>query len=88
MLFLQDTLRAETGALASAWVPHLRSLVPLTLPGTLESPGYAASTSARRALVADIAGQDVRGTSYGLYTLACFPGAVVRPLAGGWLYEN
>lgn len=38
--------------------------------------------------MADIAGEDVRGTSYGLYTFAYFLGAVIGPLAGGWLYDQ
>jgi MFS family permease len=41
------------GALASALIPHLRSLVPLTLLWALESLSYAASTPAQRAFVAD-----------------------------------
>ena len=43
---------------------------------------------AERAFVADIAGEDARGTSYGLYTFAYFLGAALGPLAGGWLYDN
>jgi len=41
-----------------------------------------------RAFVADIVGEDTRGTSYGLYTFAYFLGSVLGPLAGGWLYDN
>ncbi|MCJ7677233.1 MAG: MFS transporter, partial [Anaerolineales bacterium] len=33
-------------------------------------------------------GEDVRGTSYGLYTFAYFLGAALGPLAGGWLYDE
>jgi len=41
-----------------------------------------------RAFVADIAGEDTRGASYGIYTFAYFLGAAIGPLAGGWLYDN
>jgi len=76
------------GALASALIPHLRSLLFLAVLWAAESVGYAASLPAERAFVADIAGEDTRGTSYGLYTFAYFLGALVGPVAGGWLYDN
>ena len=38
--------------------------------------------------MADIAGEDVRGTSYGLYTFAYFLGSAIGPLAGGWMYDQ
>jgi MFS family permease len=76
------------GAAASALIPHLRSLVALTALWAIESAGYAASVPAERAFVADIAGEDVRGTSYGLYTFAYFLGSAIGPLAGGWLYDR
>ncbi|RLC89318.1 MAG: hypothetical protein DRI77_15830 [Chloroflexi bacterium] len=76
------------GALASALIPHLRSIVALTALWAVESLGYSASVPAERAFVADIAGEDMRGTSYGFYTFAYFLGAAIGPLAGGWLYDN
>ena len=76
------------GALASALIPHLRSLILLAILWLVESLGYTASLPAERAFVADIAGQDMRGTNYGLYTFAFFLGGTVGPLAGGWLYDN
>lgn len=76
------------GALASGLIPHLRSVAFLAALWTVESIGYAASVPAERAFVADIAGEDARGTSYGLYTFAYFLGAVLGPLAGGWLYDR
>ncbi|MDY7080136.1 MAG: MFS transporter [Chloroflexota bacterium] len=75
-------------ALASALIPHLRSIVPLIILWAVESLGRTASIPAERAFVADIAGEDTRGTSYGLYTFAYFLGATLGPLAGGWLYDN
>ena len=76
------------GALASALIPHLRGLLPLAGLWAVESLGYATSMPAERAFVADIAGEDTRGTSYGLYTFAYFLGSAVGPFAGGWLYDN
>lgn len=76
------------GALASALIPHLRTIIPLIALWAVESLGYTASIPAERAFVADIAGEDTRGVSYGLYTFAFFLGAVLGPLAGGWLYDN
>jgi len=67
------------GALASALIPHLRSLLLLALLWAVESVGYAASIPAERAFVADIAGED---------TFAYFLGALVGPIAGGWLYDT
>ncbi|MDW7991856.1 MAG: MFS transporter [Anaerolineae bacterium] len=75
------------GALASALIPSLRNLFLLAFLWLLESVGYCISLPAERAFVADIAGEDTRGTSYGLYTFAYFLGAMVGPLAGGWLYD-
>lgn len=76
------------GAAASALIPHLRSFIPLVILWAVESLGRIASVPAERAFVADIAGQDTRGASYGLYTFAFFLGSALGPLAGGWLYDN
>ena len=45
------------GALASALIPHLGSLVALAILWAVESASYAASSPAERAFVADIAGR-------------------------------
>jgi MFS family permease len=76
------------GAAASALIPQLRSLIGLATLWAIESAGYAASIPAERAFVADIAGEDVRGTSYGLYTFALFLGMALGPIVGGWLYDE
>jgi MFS family permease len=76
------------GALASALMPHLRTLWALTALWAVESLGYIIASPAERAFVADIAGEDVRGTSYGLYTFAYFLGMLFGPLVGGWLYDH
>ncbi|UCF59845.1 MAG: MFS transporter [Anaerolineaceae bacterium] len=76
------------GAIASALIPQLRSIIGLATLWAVETLGYIALLPAERAFVADIAGEDVRGTSYGLYTFAYFLGAVLGPLIGGWLYDT
>ncbi len=75
-------------ALASALIPHLQSLILLAVLWAVENVGYAAQSPAERAFVADIAGEDVRGSSYGLYTFAYFLGGALGPLVGGWLYDS
>ncbi len=76
------------GAIASVLIPSLKSLIGLTILWTIESLGWMTAMPAERAFVADIAGRDMRGTNYGLYTFAFFLGAVIGPLAGGWLYDS
>jgi len=76
------------GALASLLIPNLRSLGALAMLWGIETIGYTAALPAERAFVADIAGEDIRGTSYGLYTFAYFLGALVGPIAGGWFYDH
>jgi len=76
------------GAAASALMPQLSSIVLLAILWGVDSLGFTASSPAERAFVADIAGSDARGVSYGLYTFAYFLGTAIGPLAGGWLYDN
>lgn len=76
------------GALASLIFPHLRGVISLAVLWCVETIGYTISIPAERAFVADIAGKDIRGTSYGLYTFSFFLGSALGPLAGGWLYDH
>ena len=76
-----------SSALVSLFLPNLPSLVWLVLFWAIEALGYTAATPAQEALVADLTGQERRGTAYGLYTFAASLGAVVGPLIGGWLYD-
>jgi len=76
------------GALASVLIPHLPGIVSLAALWAVESLAHTVSVPAERAFVADIAGTDVRGTRYGLYTFAYFLGAAIGPLVGGWLYDH
>ncbi len=65
------------GAVASVAIPHLGSIAALTFLWCLETIGYTISIPAERAFVADIAGENIRGTSYGMYTFSffLFPGS-------------
>lgn len=76
------------GAAASLLIPHLGSVIALAALWGLETIGYTVSNPAQMAFIADIAGKDFRGTSYGMYTFAFFLGAAIGPLLGGWLYDN
>ncbi|NIM92618.1 MAG: MFS transporter [Anaerolineales bacterium] len=76
------------GAVASALIPQLRSIIALSILWAVENLGFVTATPAQRAFVADIAGEELRGTNYGLYTFALFFGAVIGPLVGGWLYDE
>ena len=58
------------GAAASLMIPHLGSIIGLTLLWCLETIEYKISIPAERAFVADIAGEDSRGTSYGMYSFS------------------
>lgn len=55
---------------------------------TLESIGVAMGSPAEEALVADIAGENIRSSSYGLYLFSASLGASIGPLLGGWLYDS
>lgn len=74
--------------LVSLLLPGLPSLVWLIVLWVLEAIGLTAASPAQEALVADLTGNDVRGTGYGLYTFAASLGATIGPLIGGWLYDT
>ncbi|MEA3377207.1 MAG: MFS transporter [Chloroflexota bacterium] len=75
------------GALVSVLIPHLPGVMTLAALWAVESLGRTISLPAERAFVADIAGENMRGTSYGPYTFAYFLGSGAGPLVGGWLYD-
>lgn len=54
----------------------------------MEALAFTASVPAEESLVADLSGIEQRGRSFGLYTLASDLGAVVEPLASGWLHNQ
>ncbi len=72
----------------SIGMPTSTSLVFLAVLWVLEAVGLSAELPAEAALVADLAGQDVRGRGYGLYMFASGLGLTVGPLIGGWLYDS
>ena len=77
------------GYLFSVIVFALANSVPLlTFARFIQGLGAAFLWISALTVVADIAGEDVRGTSYGLYTFAFFLGGVLGPITGGWLYDN
>lgn len=74
--------------IVSLLMPLMTSLVVLSGLWLLEAVGFSAASPAQGALVADLTGKNVRGTGYGLYTLASGLGFVLGPLLGGWLYDT
>ncbi len=73
--------------LVSIGMPLMTSLVLLAALWVLEAVALSAATPAEAALVADLAGRDVRGSGYGLYMFASGLGLTLGPLIGGWLYD-
>ncbi len=73
--------------IVSLLMPLMTSLVMLSGLWLLEAVGLSASSPAQGALIADLTGKNVRGTGYGLYTLATGLGLILGPLLGGWLYD-
>ena len=71
------------GAGASLFIPNFKSVIALTALWCLETIGFTVSIPAERALVADIAGKDIRGTSYGMYTFSFYLGSALGSMAGG-----
>ncbi|MGE5375440.1 MAG: MFS transporter [Bacteroidota bacterium] len=76
------------GAVATLAVPFVQSLWPLALVWVLEAAAFAAAVPAEEALVVDLAGDEKRGMTMGLYTAAAGLGAVIGPLLGGWLFDS
>ncbi len=64
------------------------NILQLTLARFIQGLGQAFLWLAAFTIVADVAGEDFRGTSYGLYTFAYFLGALIGPVAGGWFYDR
>lgn len=73
--------------IVSLLMPAMTSLAMLSGLWLLEAVGFSTAAPAEGALVADLTGRNVRGTGYGLYTLASGLGLILGPLLGGWLYD-
>ena len=71
----------------SLLMPHLPSLVWLALLYALSTIAWGVSEPAETALVADLTGQERRGTAYGLYDFVENLGFTIGPLLGGLLYD-
>jgi MFS transporter, DHA1 family, multidrug resistance protein len=82
------TIGLLVSGLVSLLMPLMPSLVMLSGLWLLEAVGFSAASPAQGALVADLTGKNVRGTGYGLYTLASGLGFILGPLLGGWLYDS
>lgn len=78
-----------TGAgIVSFGFTNLSSIKVLIVLWMLESIGMVMASPAQEALVADIAGEDTLGSTYGIYLLVTSLGAAIGPLFGGWVYES
>ena len=69
-------------------IPSLGSLVALAVLWVIEAVCFAASDPAGQALVTDLTDKDQRGRVFGIYAFSSSLGAVIGPLAGGWLYDS
>lgn len=75
-------------ALDSFLVPRFASLAALAILWALEAVCFAASDPASQALTTDLTDAGQRGRIFGIFAFAVSLGAVIGPLAGGWLYES
>lgn len=66
---------------------HFSSLKILIVLWVLEAIGITMASPAQEALVADIVGENIRGSAYGWYLFIASLGASVGPLLGGFLYD-
>jgi MFS transporter, DHA1 family, multidrug resistance protein len=80
-------LGMAAAAVTSFLIPGLTSLAGMAGLWALQALCYAAGDPAEQALVADLTGGNQHGRAYGLYSMAASLGAMVGPLAGGWLYD-
>ena len=75
-------------AINNALIPAANSLVFLAILWAVEAACFAASDPAGAALITDLTAENQRGRAFGLFALAGGLGAVIGPLAGGWLYQT
>jgi MFS transporter, DHA1 family, multidrug resistance protein len=67
---------------------HFFSIEILVVLWVLESIGIVMASPAIEALVADMVGENTRGSAYGMYLFVVSLGAAIGPLLGGWLYDS
>ncbi len=75
-------------AVDSFIVPRFASLTALAVLWAIEALCFAASDPAGPAMVTDLTDEDQRGRVFGIYAFSGGLGAVIGPLAGGWLYDT
>lgn len=75
-------------ALATLVFTRTHSFPVLIAAWALQALGFASSSPAQEAMVADITPFHTRGRGYGLFSLAGSMGGVIGPLLGGWLYDR
>ncbi len=73
--------------IVSLLMPSMPSLIFLAGMWVLEAVALSTASPAEAAFVADLTGENVRGTGYGLYMFASGIGLTLGPLLGGWLYD-
>lgn len=75
-------------ALATLAFTRARSFPFLAAAWALQALGFASSSPAQEAMVADFTPSRTRGRGYGLFSLAGSIGGIIGPLLGGWLYDK
>jgi MFS family permease len=74
-------------AVNSLFIPTLNSLPALAVLWVIEAVCFTASDPAGQAMITDLTEPSMRGRVYGVMAMAGGLGAVIGPLAGGWLYD-
>ena len=78
---------AASGAVFLAF-PYVPGVPALAVLWVMDSIGSVMASPAEKAMVADLAGNDIRGSAYGVYLFVESLGAAAGPLLGGWLYDS
>ncbi|MEL3958195.1 MFS transporter [Caldifermentibacillus hisashii] len=74
--------------IVSISLTQVYNLFIMVILWTILAVGMAMASPAETAFVADLTGDDIRGSSYGIYTLIESLGASIGPIVGGLLYES
>lgn len=88
IVYLQDKFTTDIGTLATAFIPAalIYAFLPSKLGGFSDKVGRIIPMTIGL-IGADIVGEKVRGSAYGIYLFVTSLGAAIGPLLGGWLYE-
>lgn len=82
------TIGLTVSGIVSLCFTRFFSIEILATLWVLESIGIVMASPAEEALVADIVGENIRGSAYGIYLFVSSLGASMGPLLGGWLYDS